>query len=167
MSLYEATASLFYGVRLQRNGRDASKLQPLGNAHYDGFVENRLKELGHELPDWRGLLHSKKPNDKATDAKVTTMLRESNAMIEAATFGCELYQAGSSEQEDTVIYARIKDSRIATSSEDDHGGFGEKIIEPAQLVIGAEWDANLRKFCDLMGFPSELVKPRWTLTMRG
>ena len=49
----------------------------------------------------------------------------------------------------------------------DHGGFGEKIIEPAQLVIGAEWDANLRKFCDLMGFPSELVKPRWTLTMRG
>mgnify|MGYP000576572922 CR=1 FL=1 len=85
MSLYEATAHLFYGVRIQRTGRDADTTLPLGPEvdTHDG-VEERLKALGHTLPDWRGLLNSKDPNDKEADAKVTVMLRECQALIEAA-----------------------------------------------------------------------------------
>lgn len=168
MSLYEATAHLFYGVRIQRTGRDADTTLPLGPEvdTHDG-VEERLKALGHTLPDWRGLLNSKDPNDKEADAKVTVMLRECQALIEAASFGCELLEMGSGDQEDFVVYAVIKASDKSCSSEDDHGGFGERVLKPEDLVIGEGWDDQLAKFCALMEVPAELVKPRWTLSMRG
>lgn len=49
----------------------------------------------------------------------------------------------------------------------DHGGFGEEVIADAFLVTQEGWHDALTKFCALIGVPPELVRPRWTLTLRG
>lgn len=163
MSLYEASAHLFYGHRIQRTGHRADPNPPLGeDCSANDYVETELIASGHKLPDWRSAVADKRP-----EAEISAMIRESNAMIEKLSFGCELVEMGGSDAEDMVIYAVVKESDKSCSSEDDHGGFGERVLKPEDMVKGDDWDARLRDFCALLGLPAESVAPRWTLSMRG
>ena len=160
MSLYEAVGYLFYGIRVQRHGRGES-----GPFHLRGdsaqeivesAIESRLAELGHVLPDWLSA-----PEGPTRTSKY----REYKSMLRELSYGCGLIIMGSGEVDDEVIFAAVSDSKKTCSSEDDHGGFGAKTIAPEQLVAPPEWDANLRKFCEMMQIP--YTQPTWTLSMRG
>ena len=165
MSLYEATAYLFYGVRVQRTGRrgDRTENPPLGSSEngageiVDSAVEDRLRELGHAFPDWMALPH--------TDPESTVRYRAYKEQLERLSFGCELSVMGSGEADDEVIYAIVSESEKSCSSEDDHGGFGETVLRDGELIAPPRWDEQLRKFCELMKIP--YTQPRWTLSMRG
>ena len=177
MSLYEASAHLFYGHRIQRTGRDGDTNPPLGKVASYGYVEDRIVALGHALPDWQARAREKYPADSGgrlvskemsdRTSELARMYDERTAMIEKLSFGCELVEMGGSDAEDMVLYAVIKESDKSCSSEDDHGGFGERVLKPEDMVKGGDWDARLRDFSALLGLLAETVKPRWTLSMRG
>ncbi len=177
MSLYEVSAHLFYGVRIQRMGRCADAVLPLGSdVHVYSHVQEILIQRGIFWPDWYAEAKRMFPNPK-DQTKLKAAAQDPTHELgrlwlacetqrRALTFGCELLQMGSEyDADDWVIYAAITESRKSCGSEDDHGGFGEKSLDPESLVSGADWDERLSSFCELLGVP--LGKPRWTLSMRG
>lgn len=179
MSLYEASAHIFYGVRIQRMGRDADTNLPLNPDDCDS-AKSALSALGkwREPPDWyAAFVEYRKANPsihylpdlRRVDPShaILRLFDEAQAAIRAQTFGCELETMGASESDDRVLYAVVKDSHARVGFEDDHGGFGEEVIADAFLVTQEGWHDALTKFCALIGVPPELVRPRWTLTLRG
>lgn len=174
MSLHEVSAHLFYGVRLQRMGRDADPNPPLVG-RYD-YLQWILEERGlwREVPDeWQAALAAARKRDCKVhslrdlppDHEANRLYAEHRAAVRAQTYGCELLTMGSQyDEEDWVVYLAIEESE--TWCQNDYG-HSEAALSPDQLEAGADWDSRLTACCAKLDVPANLVRPRWTLSLRG